>query len=82
MENKFDYADLVEFKFTFDNKTRNLQGYVFIIDKHGTFEQNEEPSYDVYVDNFGLVKHIRESKLKLVKKADKETIRALELGAF
>ena len=78
MKNKYNYAALVEFKFTFDNKTRNLQGYVAIIDKYGTFEQNEEPSYDVLVDNFGLVKHIREHSLKLVKKADKDAIKHLK----
>lgn len=42
-------------------------GTVEIIDSYGTFEQNEEPSYDIMVNNFNnsgercLVKHVRQS---------------------
>ena len=42
---------------------------VHIVDKYGTIEQNEEPSYDIMVDNFlggkepCLVKYIRESSI-------------------
>jgi len=53
-----------------DGANTNLTGKVYIVDPYGTFEQNEEPSYDVMVENYKgsgqacLVKHIRESKLK------------------
>ena len=45
-----------------------FKGTVEIIDKYGTFEQNEEPSYDILVENFNekgptLVKHVRESEI-------------------
>ena len=39
-------------------------GEIFIVDSYGTFEQNKEPSYDVFVlDDNCLYKHIRESLL-------------------
>lgn len=44
-------------------------GYVYIVDEYGTFEQNEEPSYDIVVRNWKgtgtscLFKHIRESDI-------------------
>ena len=43
------------------------KGKVYIVDSHGTMEQNDEPSYDIMVENFNntgsrcLVKHVRES---------------------
>ncbi len=41
------------------------KGTVEIVDSYGTFEQNEEPSYDILVEDFEgtptLVKHVRES---------------------
>ena len=41
-----------------------LEGEVRIIDKYGTFEQNEEPSYDIYrLENNTLYKHIRQSSI-------------------
>lgn len=68
---KYAYGDIVEF---------NLQGYgtlhgeINIIDAYGTFEQSEEPSYDVMVEDLNgqpcLVKHIRESDLTLIKRSD------------
>lgn len=46
--------------FTVAGKT--LSGKVKIIDKYGTFEQNSEVSYDIYVeDEDSLYKHIPES---------------------
>lgn len=48
-----------------------VEGSVYIIDAYGTFEQNEEVSYDVMLPDKNpltgepcLVKHIRESSLK------------------
>lgn len=49
-------------------------GNVEIIDSYGTFEQNEEPSYDIMVENFNnsgercLVKHVRESECYDIRK--------------
>lgn len=58
---KYDYDDIVTFEI--DGKT--IHGSIYIIDAYGTFEQNEEPSYDIYVkEDTGyncLYKHIRES---------------------
>lgn len=65
---KYNYKDIVRFKY----KDTELTGQVYIIDKYGTFEQNEETSYDVMVEGQfrGLHKHIRESELTLVKKEE------------
>lgn len=61
----FDDRDFPEEKYT-------LKGYVYIVDSYGTFGQNEEPSYDIMVDEGEfpssypcLFKHIRESRLKV-----------------
>lgn len=56
-----------EVAFRFDGK--DVHGKIFIVDRYGTFEQNEEPSYDIMVDDYYdngekvLVKHIRQSTL-------------------
>ena len=65
----FETGDTVKFKM--QNKT--YQGTVYIVDRFGTFEQNEEPSYDIMAENVEmsdgsiapecLIKHIRESEL-------------------
>lgn len=66
---KYKENDKVKFKLIYNNKEYTIIGEIYIIDKYGTFEQNEEPSYDIYVDNFintnkpCLVKHIRESAI-------------------
>lgn len=46
-------------------EARIIHGVVEIIDPRGTFEQNEEPSYDLYnrEDNT-LYKHIRQSAIE------------------
>lgn len=55
---KYDYDDVVKFKI--DDQT--FEGVVYIIDRYGTFEQNEEPSYDVYNKSQNILyKHVRES---------------------
>lgn len=74
MTPKFDYGDKVSFEYTQDGKKNVLVGEVYIVDRFGTFEQHEEPSYDVLVKDFVagngtqmgdcLFKHIRESQLK------------------
>lgn len=66
---KYKENDKVKFNLSYNNKEYTIIGEIYIIDKYGTFEQNEEPSYDIYVDNFidtnkpCLVKHIRESAI-------------------
>lgn len=67
---KYNYDDVVSFELEHNDKTYLCTGKVYIVDKYGTIEQNEEPSYDIMVDNFlggkepCLVKHIRESSIE------------------
>ena len=65
---KYNYNDIVSFKIKdYNDKERILTGYVYIIDRYGTFEQHEEVSYDIMVDDSEeghiLFKHIRESNI-------------------
>lgn len=66
---KYNYNDIVSFELEYNDKTYLCTGKVYIVDKYGTIEQSEEPSYDIMVDNFlgskepCLVKHIRESSI-------------------
>ena len=66
---KYNYNDIVSFKIKDENDIEHiLTGKVYIIDRYGTFEQHEEVSYDIMVDNYNnenscLIKHIRESQL-------------------
>lgn len=49
---KWTYGDKVEFKDLDSDDARGLKmpGTVYIVDAYGTFEQREEPSYDVMFD--------------------------------
>ena len=60
---KYVRGDVVTFQFFADKEP--LEGMVAIVDRYGTFEQNEEPSYDIYrfTDNT-LYKHVRQSLVK------------------
>lgn len=66
---KYNYNDIVSFKIKDeDDVERTLTGKVYIIDRYGTFEQHEEVSYDIMVDDYNngnpcLIKHIRGSLL-------------------
>ena len=65
---KYNYDDIVSFKIKdYNDKERILTGKVYIIDKYGTFEQHEEVSYDIMVDDSEegriLFKHIMESSI-------------------
>lgn len=68
---KFDYEDDVSFYLTPYGETEEkfFTGKVYIVDRYGTFEQKEEPSYDIMVENYNntgkncLIKHVRESQL-------------------
>lgn len=56
----YDYGE----KVFFDLNGETISGTVEIIDRYGTFEQNEEPSYDIYrKSNNTLYKHIRQSSI-------------------
>ena len=50
----FDYDDEVGFYLTPFNSDKEIFciGKISIIDRYGTFEHNEEPSYDIMIDNF------------------------------
>ena len=39
---KFKLNDIVKFKVDFGDELKEIEGSVAIIDKYGTFEQNEE----------------------------------------
>lgn len=54
---KYLYGQSVEFKL--NNKTK--RGIIYIIDPYGTFEDDSDVSYDIFVeDEKCLYKHIRE----------------------
>ena len=54
---KFKYNDDV--KFIFNSETK--YGKIYIIDKYGTFEDDSDVSYDIFVEqNNCLYKHINE----------------------
>lgn len=78
---KYRYGDVVSFDIIMSKEKGKeiLEGYVFIVDKWGTFEQNEEPSYDVYVPEMNMLfKHLRESGVKFVRKSSPEELELLE----
>lgn len=56
-------------KVSFTLEGKEYTGEVYIVDRYGTFEQNEEPSYDVMVEDYNgskcLVKHLRQSSVRL-----------------
>ena len=57
---KYEKGDVVRFQFS--SNMDALEGMIEIVDRYGTFEQNEEPSYDIYrFENNTLYKHVRES---------------------
>ena len=66
IECKYTYQDKVEFKWNDEIKV----GYIEVVDRNGTIEQQKEPSYDIMADNGTcLYKHILQS-LILHKIAD------------
>lgn len=69
---KYDYGDVLVFHMNevknWDGETvleeQDIEGVVEIVDRNGTFEQNEEPSYDLYnKERNTLFKHIRQSAI-------------------
>lgn len=70
-EPKYKYGDVVSFFIVMPGETEKTQfeGYVYIVDRYGTFEQNEEPSYDIFVPHMNtLFKHFREHLVEFVRK--------------
>lgn len=61
---RFERGDRVSFDFKDGKKV----GVIDIVDRYGTFDQSEEPSYDVFVEEENcLFKHIVESRLRCVQ---------------
>lgn len=61
---KYKWEEQVSFKCNYKGTDETIDGVIRIVDANGTFEQNEEPSYDieaVYDGEIILFKHIRES---------------------
>ena len=64
-EPKFNYKDQVYFHIEGeDNKPKKLYGEIYIIDAYGTFFDDSDVSYDVYVPDQDIIyKHIPEKWL-------------------
>lgn len=68
---KYNRDEKVKFKIIHENREYTLSGYIYIVDAYGTFEQNEEPSYDIMAhapfEPFNgeeiLFKHVREGSV-------------------
>ena len=67
---KYKRGDNIVFGFIgAEGKVQEMVGAVYIVDAYGTFEQSEEPSYDIMVEDYMdsgepcLVKHVRESSV-------------------
>lgn len=73
---KYDKFDVVKFDAELlGDGTKTFEGYIAIVDRYGTFEQNEEPSYDVYVPDMNtLFKHIREHSVEFIRKPRKSEL--------
>lgn len=57
----YDYGDEVSFSF----EGKNYTGIVEIIDKFGTFFDNSEPYYDIFMEEHNiLVKHVPQSLIR------------------
>lgn len=76
MEAKYNKYDIVKFDACLlGDVTKTFEGYIAIVDRYGTFEQNEEPSYDVYVSEMNtLFKHIREHSVEFIRKPKKSEL--------
>lgn len=69
---KYKYGDDVQFNLTHEGTTFTLTGKVEIIDAYGTFEDNSDVSYDIFVEECPtdiikgpcLFKHIKETNVK------------------
>lgn len=67
---KYKYKDVVKFQYGDIEKV----GEVYIIDKYGTWEQHEEPSYDIYIKEENMLyKHIRQKYVVELVKAGEDS---------
>ena len=63
MEKQVLYKHGDNIKFMYEDNIK--LGVIVIIDADGTFEQNEEPSYDIYVQEENCIyKHVRQSQIE------------------
>lgn len=61
---KYKWEEPVTFKYVLNDVEKTFDGVIRIVDAYGTFEQKDEPSYDIealYNGDIVLFKHIRES---------------------
>ena len=66
---KHKQNDTVRFLHADSGEIVSVTGKVEVVDAWGTFEQNEEPSYDIFVEEENcLYKHIPESHIIGVEK--------------
>ena len=62
---KFQRGDKVKFTWTRDGQEISKTGSIYIVDAYGTFEQNNEVSYDIFVEEENcLYKHFVESMVE------------------
>ena len=47
---KYTYDDVVEFELKNNDEIITLTGSIYVVDAYGTFDQNEEVSYDIMVN--------------------------------
>lgn len=61
----FHAAKVVNWNGEMVHEEKDVEGVIEIVDAYGTFEQNEQPSYDIYVKEINtLYKHITEDAVK------------------
>jgi len=61
---KYDYGEKVCFNVNWDGNPRTIEGTIEIIDRFGTFEDNSDVSYDIYVESENILyKHINEKAI-------------------
>lgn len=63
---KYKLGEVVRFIRRFGDIDIELKGEISIVDKNGTFNKPDEPSYDIYAEYEGrqyLFKHVRESEV-------------------
>ena len=62
---KFKVGDHVQFDMWYRNEKMTVYGYVYIIDRFGTFKNDTDVSYDIMThDNRFLYKHIGEKSVQ------------------
>ena len=63
----FAYDDLVQFDTRINGEMKSLTGKVKSTNQFGTFIHRNEPSYDIYSEEYDVVfKHIKQSELRKV----------------